>query len=427
MMLRFCYSLLLYLALPIILGRQLWRSRNDTGHRQRWSERLGFVKPLAPHNGRIIHFHLVSVGETLAALPLVNLWLRNYPNDQLHITCMTLTGSREIQKRLGDKVSHSYLPYDLPDAMNRFYKRIPASVTVIMETELWPNLLYQAKRHQVPTLVMNARLSERSFNRYGRWPAATAHLLAPLSKLCCQNQSTLERFAALGATPQQLQLTGNLKFDMDIADELLERGDALRQQIGVNRTVWIAGSTHDGEDEILLKAHQRLCQNDPSALLILVPRHPERFDHVGKLIEQYQFSHQRRSSPDASSKQLQQASVLLGDTMGELMVLYRAADLAFVGGSLVKRGGHNPLEPVALARPVLTGPHVFNFTEVYNMLNEESAVEWADNAEQLAQALLKLFSEPQQAEHMARAASNVLARHQGAKERTQAAITALIS
>ncbi|MBW8190693.1 lipid IV(A) 3-deoxy-D-manno-octulosonic acid transferase [Neiella marina] len=426
MIVRLCYSTLLFLALPIILGRQLWRSRQDAGHRQRWSERLGFVAPLDRTNGRIIHFHLVSVGETLAALPLLNLWLKQHPTDQVHVTCMTLTGSREIQKRLGDQVSHSYLPYDLPMAMSTFYRRIPAAVTVIMETELWPNLLYQAKRHQVKTLVMNARLSERSFNRYGRWPVATQHLLAPVNLICCQNQATLDRFAALGARSNQLQLTGNLKFDMDIADDLLERGNTLRIELGEKRPIWIAGSTHDGEDDILLQAHASICHRHPDALLILVPRHPERFDQVAKLISQHNLSFERRSNHDVSGQQLHTANVLLGDTMGELMVLYRAADIAFVGGSLVERGGHNPLEPVALTRPVVSGRHVFNFTEVYQMLDEQQAVRWANDAPALATAVTTLLTDAAQANDMTLAASQVLSRHQGAKEKTQAAITSLL-
>ncbi|MBD1390967.1 lipid IV(A) 3-deoxy-D-manno-octulosonic acid transferase [Neiella sp. HB171785] len=423
MILRLSYSLLLYLALPLIFCRQLWRSRQDSGHRQRWLERLGFVKRLdASADTRIIHFHLVSVGETLAALPLLNRWMAQHPDDHLHVTCMTLTGSREIQKRLGDRVSHSYLPYDLPDAMSRFYQRIPAAITVIMETELWPNLLHQAKRHHTRTLVMNARLSERSFNRYNRWPAATSQLLMPLDQICCQTQATLERFQALGAAPDKLALTGNLKFDMDISAQILARGDELRQQLGSQRPVWIAGSTHEGEDAILLQAHRTILQQYPDALLILVPRHPERFDQVASMIEDHELTFERRSRGPVSSN----SQVLLGDTMGELLVMYRAADIAFVGGSLIARGGHNPLEPVALERPVLSGKAVFNFTEVYQMLEQADAMRWANDASAISHSIAQLIDQPDIKLAMTSAASQVLQRHQGACLRTISAIDAML-
>ncbi|GGA73475.1 3-deoxy-D-manno-octulosonic acid transferase [Neiella marina] len=353
---------------------------------------------------------------------MVNRWMAKYPADHVHVTCMTLTGSKEIQKRLGDKVSHSYLPYDLPCAMSRFYQRIPAAMTIIMETELWPNLLNQAKRHNTRTLVMNARLSERSFYRYNKWQTATEQLLLPLDKICCQNQATLERFQALGAAESKLDLTGNLKFDMDISAQILERGDQLRQQLGNDRPVWIAGSTHEGEDEVLLQAHQQILQQYADALLILVPRHPERFEQVAKLIANQGLSFERRSSADVSAN----AQVLLGDTMGELLLMYRTADFAFVGGSLIPRGGHNPLEAVALACPVLSGKQVFNFTEVYQMLDDADGMLWATSAREISTAIEQLISDSNYAGKMAQAANEVLQRHQGACLRTIEAIEAML-
>ncbi|MCM2680811.1 lipid IV(A) 3-deoxy-D-manno-octulosonic acid transferase [Echinimonas agarilytica] len=411
-MLRIVYSLLIYFVIPILLVRQLWRSRIDSGHRQRIAERLGFVVPVTKAQ-TIVHFHLVSVGETLASLPLINQCLNEHPDMHLHVTCTTLTGSREITKRLGDRVSHSYLPYDSPTAMNRFYRRIPACVSVVMETELWPNMIRSAKRHQCPVMIMNARLSERSARRYRKLPKVRQLLIDPIDKICCQTHETLAQFKTLGASQTQLEYTGNLKFDMDLPETLQADAQSLRNALGQERPVWIAGSTHAGEDEILLEAHTLIKQSIPNAVMILVPRHPERFNDVSELAKaRFNTGRQSQNAADAD------IDVLIGDTMGELLVMYKASDVAFVGGSLVARGGHNPLEPAILERPVVSGPHVFNFSVVYDMLDQHNAVCWADSAQQIATTVTSLLQSQEQRQNQVERALQIVKQHQGAKVHT---------
>lgn len=425
-MLHLLYSALFYLAIPLLVLRQLWRSIKNSGHRERLSERLGYV-PRPKGEQPIVHFHLVSVGETLAALPLIHSWMTQHNEFSVYVTCTTLTGSNEIQKRLGDRVTHSYLPYDTPTATRRFYRRVPAKISVIMETELWPNLLHSARKAGVQTLLMNARLSDRSASRYQKLPAAKALLLAPLTKICCQTQETLTHFKNLGATESQLIYTGNLKFDLAIEQGLQQKAQQLKELFGSGRPLWVAGSTHEGEDSVLLEAHQLILKKFPNALLILVPRHPERFEQVAQLIEQYKLPMARRSeSSTLKEEALAKAQVFLGDTMGELMLMYQASDVAFVGGSLVKRGGHNPLEPAALKRPILTGPYVFNFEIVYQLLTKANACFITSTAEAIAHKVSQLFSDTESRTHAAQLAYELVQQHKGAKQATIEQIESLV-
>lgn len=410
---RYLYTLLLHLALPLIFLRLFWRARKAPAYARRIGERFSFGLPELQQDG--IWVHAVSVGESIAAAPMINALIKRYPNLPITVTCMTPTGSERIRALFGERVQHCYLPYDLPWAAARFQRRLRPKLAVVMETELWPNHIHQCAKRGVPVALANARLSERSARGYARFRKLTAPMLAELNLIAVQTQAEAERFLQLGARQQAVQVTGSIKFDLHVDPQLLQQAAELREQWQLtNRPVWIAASTHAGEDEILLAAHRQLLQTLPDALLMLVPRHPERFNSVFDLCRREGFATCRRSSgqpPQPSD------SVLLGDTMGELMLFYALADLAFVGGSLVENGGHNLLEPAALGKPVLAGPHLFNFLEIASQLRGAGALLEVDDAGQISATLCSLWQQPDKARAMSEAGLRVLQANQGALQR----------
>ena len=376
-----------------------------------------------------IWLHAVSVGESIAAAPLVRELLARYPDMPITITCMTPTGSERIQAMFGGaeyagRVQHCYLPYDLPWAAARFLDRVQPKLAVIMETELWPNHIHQCGLRGIPLALANARLSERSARGYARFAKLTAPMLAELDLIAVQTALEAERFRSLGARDECVEVTGSIKFDLTIDPALLSRAALLREQWQAeSRPVWIAASTHAGEDESVLAAHRQLLKHQPDALLILVPRHPERFNTVFELCQRQGFSTRRRSTADAVQADDQ---VLLGDTMGELLFLYALADSAFVGGSLVANGGHNLLEPAALGMPVLSGPHLFNFLEIAAQLRAAGALSEVADADALAQRVAQLWREPETAEAMRTAGLAVMQANQGALARLLAGLGRLL-
>lgn len=420
---RTLYSLLLQLALPLILLRLAWRARRAPAYRQRVGERFAFGLPALRLGG--IWVHAVSVGESIAAVPLIRALQARHPELPITVTCMTPTGSERIRALFGDRVQHCYLPYDLPWAASRFLDQLQPRLAVIMETELWPNHVRQCARRGIPVALANGRLSARSARGYGRFPGLTGPMLAELSWLAVQTAAEAERFRALGARPETVAVTGSIKFDLAVDPELPARAAALRVQWGAaDRPVWIAASTHAGEDEIVLAAHRQLLARFPAALLILVPRHPERFDAVFELCRRQGFATVRRSGGSAVGAR---DAVLLGDSMGELQFLYALADCAFVGGSLVQNGGHNLLEPAALGKPVLSGPHLFNFLEIAARLREAGALREAGDAAALATEVARLWADPACAGDMGRAALAVLQANRGALEQLLAGLARLLA
>ena len=410
---RLLYTLLLHLALPLIALRLALRARKAPAYVRRIHERFALGLPPMKPGG--IWVHAVSVGESIAAAPMIRALQANYPELPITVTCMTPTGSERIQALFGDSVQHCYLPYDLPWAAARFINRVQPRLAVVMETELWPNHIHQCAKRGIPVALANARLSERSARGYARFGKLTAPMLAELSLIAVQTQAEAERFLDLGARPECVEVTGSIKFDLKIDAELLQRADALRQQWqATTRPIWIAASTHAGEDEIILAAHHQLLKSRPDALLILVPRHPERFNTVHELCISQGLTTRRRSTAEAVQTSDQ---VLLGDTMGELLFLYALADIAFVGGSLVANGGHNLLEPAALGKPVLSGPHLFNFLEIAAQLREAGALNEVENAGQLADKVAALLNEPSEMQRMSQAGLSVLKANQGALQR----------
>ncbi|NBF07457.1 lipid IV(A) 3-deoxy-D-manno-octulosonic acid transferase [Pseudomonas sp. Fl4BN1] len=412
---RTLYTALFYLGLPLVAIRLWLRSRKAPAYAKRIGERFSIGLP-AMHSGGI-WVHAVSVGESIAAAPMIRALLARYPQLPITVTCMTPTGSERIQALFANepRIQHCYLPYDLPCAAARFLDRVQPKLAVIMETELWPNHIDQCVRRGIPVALANARLSERSAKGYGRFAGLTAPMLAQMSLFAVQTAAEAERFRQLGARPETVEVTGSIKFDLSIDPQLLQRATELRQQWqAMERPVWIAASTHEGEDAVVLEAHRQLLASYPNALLILVPRHPERFNSVFELCQQQGFATVRRSAGEPVAAA---TSVLLGDTMGELLFLYALADSAFVGGSLVANGGHNLLEPAALAKPVLSGPHLFNFLEIATLLRDAGALQEVDDADGLAVAVQRLFELPQDAQRMAEAGLKVLKANQGALQR----------
>ena len=412
---RTLYTALFYLGLPLVAIRLWLRSRKAPAYAKRIGERFSYGMPPLQPGG--IWVHAVSVGESIAAAPMIRALLQRYPQLPITVTCMTPTGSERIQALFANepRIQHCYLPYDLPCAAARFLDHAKPKLAVIMETELWPNHIHQCAKRGIPVALANGRLSERSARGYGRFSKLTAPMLAEMSFFAVQTEAEAQRFRDLGARPQTVEVTGSIKFDLTIDPQLLQRAHELRGQWqALERPVWIAASTHEGEDEVVLDAHRRLLANYPNALLILVPRHPERFNSVFELCQREGFATVRRST---GANVEANTSVLLGDTMGELLFLYALADSAFVGGSLVPNGGHNLLEPAALAKPVLSGPHLFNFLDIAAQLREAGALAEVDDAEGLAVEVQRLFELPRDAQRMAEAGLAVMRRNQGALQR----------
>ncbi|AKG68958.1 MULTISPECIES: lipid IV(A) 3-deoxy-D-manno-octulosonic acid transferase [Serratia] len=406
------YQVLLYLIQPLIWLRLLLRSRKAPAYRKRWAERYGFCAGKVVSGG--IMLHSVSVGETLAAIPLVRALRHRYPYLPITVTTMTPTGSERVQSAFGKDVHHVYLPYDLPGSMRRFLDQVDPKLVIIMETELWPNLINALHQRQIPLVIANARLSARSAAGYKKIGGFIRDILRRITLIAAQNQEDGERFIELGLKRSQLTVTGSLKFDISVTPELAARAITLRRQWAPRRPVWIATSTHEGEETILLEAHRRLLEKHPDLLLILVPRHPERFPTAKELTQKAGFSYTTRSSGEIPSGSTQ---VVIGDTMGELMLLYGIADLAFVGGSLVERGGHNPLEAAAHAIPVLMGPHTFNFKDICAKLSEAGGMITISDVDSLVKEIETLLTDEDYRRYYGRHAVEVLYQNQGALQR----------
>lgn len=419
-MLRSVYTALLYVFAPIALAGTALRGVRDPAYRDRLSERLGFTRVLRGSGAHPIWVHAVSVGEVQAAAPLVRVLLKKYPQRPLLITTATPTGAQRVKALFSDSVRHAYLPYDLPGAVRRFLDQVRPAIAVVMEREIWPNLFSECRQRAIPVLLASARISERSAERHQKFARLFGEALASNVKVAAQTTQDAERYRAIGAS--DVEITGNVKFDIEAPLAAKQAGESLRAAQFAERLVWVAGSTHEGEEDQLLAAHRLILQQRPDALLILVPRHPNRFDAVRSWLKAQQVTFVSRSRSEQITST---TSVLLADTLGELLMLYAAADIAFVGGSLITTvGGHNLLEPAVLERPVLVGPHNFNAPDIAQLMFESDAARQVNSAEELARAILELNADSGLRARMGKRGSEMVAANRGALERVVALIDA---
>jgi 3-deoxy-D-manno-octulosonic-acid transferase len=368
---RFIYTLLLYLLLPFVPLKLFWRSLKQPTYRQYWGERVGLYNNTVEKP--IIWLHCVSVGETRATEPLIKALQLKHPNHQILLTHTTPTGRDTSIQLFSDSVTRVYLPYDLPFAVNNFISHFKPAIGLIMETELWFNLINACKNHKIPLLLLNARLSEKSAKSYAKLGKLVSNGLQELSAIAAQTEEDLSRFVALGAT--NVSITGNLKFDVKPPSDAYEKGLQLRHLFGLKRTVFLAASTRDGEEKLILDAVK-----DLNILTVFVPRHPQRFNEVENIIQNAGFSYERRSNLLAPINH--QIQIILGDTMGELYTYYAACDFTFIGGSLLKYGGQNLIEAAVMGKPILIGEHTFNFAEASkNAIRDGAALRVKDTTE----------------------------------------------
>lgn len=412
---RWLYTLIFYLAIPLILARLLWRARKAPAYRRRWAERFG-VFPEPELKSPVIWVHAVSVGESIAAAPMLKALMKRRPHASFVVTTTTPTGSEQVLKLFGDSVFHVYAPYDLPTCISAFLKRVQPTCLIIMETELWPNTIALCHKRGIPTILANGRLSQKSAGGYHKIAWLIRPVFQRLTAVAAQHRDDLQRMQSLGLRECGSHVTGNIKFDLAIPEDLREKAIELKATINgpAPRIVLIAASTHRGEDEKILSAFSIARQDIPRLFLILVPRHPERFLEVAQQCESRGYSVERRS---VGSQVTSASDILVGDTMGELLLLFGAADIAFVGGSLVPVGGHNLIEPAAWALPVVTGPHLFNFAEASRLLQAAKAMQVAEDEQALARWVIDLSNDDGLRTRMGEGALAVAKANRGALDR----------
>ncbi len=410
---RFFYNFAIYLLTPVLLLHLLWRGIRNREYLYRWAERFAFFK--APAQAGSIVVHAVSVGEVNAAIPLIRGLQSRWPEIPIVVTGFTPTGSARIQEILGDSVFHVYAPLDLPGAVKRFYRLVKPRMLIIMETEIWPNLYRQAERLSVPVVIANARVSEKSLKGYQMLPRSARSVLGSVTWIAAQTETDAARLIQCGAPASKVDVTGSLKFDIRVPASLSEEGEIIRLGWGFSRPVLLAASTHEGDDEPLLEAFAEVLKRHRDALLVLVPRHPERFSRAAQLARNQGLKVQLRSETEICEPA---TACFVIDTMGELLRYCAAADVAFVGGSLTPVGGHNVLEPAALGKPVIFGPYMFNFAEISARLVQRGAAMEVLDAEQLADAVNTLFSDPDRRDRMGRAGLRLVSEGRGALLRT---------
>lgn len=420
-MMRFVYVVLAYLLVPVAFGVVLWRGLRDRDYWRDMKQRFGFGIP--PEPAPSIWVHAVSVGEVQASAALVRALRVRYPRTPLVLTTVTPTGAQLARTLFDEGVHVRYVPYDLPGCVRRFFDRVRPLLAVILETELWPNLYHECGKRDVPLVLASARISPRSVGRYRLLVSLFRETLSHGIVIAAQSASDAERFKSIGANPARTHVTGNIKFDFVIPEALMSQGKELRGRYGGDRPVWIAGSTHEGEEEIVLDAHAAVRRELGNALLVLVPRHPNRFEAVAALLRKRGVSFVARSrSPSADGA----VEVLLLDTLGELVTFYAASDVAFVAGSLVPIGGHNLLEPAALRLPILIGPHNFNSEDIARLLIEVGAANVVTDTRELAAEVLRLLKDAPARDEMGGAGRRALDENRGALQRLLALIDPLV-
>ena len=405
------YNLLTYLLLIPYACYWLFRSLGNRDYLTNLGQRFGFGFPRLQ---RCIWIHAVSVGEVQAAIPLINHLRKQYPHRQLLVTTVTLTGAARVRAVFGTAVQHSYIPFEFPHAVALFFRNVDPAAALIMETEIWPNIYRGCGVRRVPLVLVSARISPRSIRGYRRLLPLIRETLSHGIIIAAQTSSDAERFLSLGASPQRTHVTGSIKFDIELPTDIITTGRSMRGELLGDRAVWVAASTHEGEEKLLLEAHQALLRRFPRLLLILVPRHPERFAEVRGLVEKSGLEVVSRTEGRACADS---TNVLLGDTMGEVPLFYAMSDIAFVGGSLVPIGGHNLLEPAVQGLPLVTGPHLFNSQDIADMFVKSDAVRLVSNKDELVDVIKDLLDRPDHAAELGQNAFNLLQANRGALQR----------
>lgn len=418
---RVFYSSIIALSIPFVLLYFAFRGLRDNAYLARWGERFGLLPDGAKQGGILLH--AASVGEFNAASPLIRALLKTYPDLPLTITTLTPTGSGRVQLEFGEKVFHCYIPLDLPGMVSRFLHRLQPRLIIVMETEIWPNLYLQARRRNIPLCMANARLSDRSTRRFQRLPGFVGEILQTPAWIGAQSDEDRDRLILCGANPQSADMTGNLKFDLDIPASLNERGAALRARWGSQRPVLVAGSTHEDDETVVIPAFAGLLEKQPGALLILVPRHPERFARSTQLARQAGLKTELRSEGESCSSS---AQCFVIDSIGELMTYYACGDLAFVGGSMGDQGGHNALEPAALGKPILLGPNMDNAREIADQLLACTAAVCVRESLDFQQTAEEILSNGVLRDSMGQAGRALIEQNKGSLKTTLEAISKLL-
>lgn len=405
---RYLYTITFYLLLPFILLRLWVKNHKNPAARAYWYERLGRrLRPVPTHG---IWLHAVSVGESIAAIPLIKLLQQRYPDIPIIVTGETIGGADRIRVSLGNRVTQLYSPYDLPLILKKFFDKLKPRLLILMETELWPNLLAECRKRKVPVVVANARLSERSARGYRRVLPVTQEMLKGINLVIAQAKADADRFIALGLPRDRIHITGSIKFDLELSPQLPERAKLLRETWGADRLVWVAASTHEGEEGQILEAFTEVRKYYPEILLVSVPRHVERVFYLQNLYQSQGYQVIKRSENKVSANS---ADIFIGDTMGELLTFYAASDIAFVGGSLVKKGGQNPLEPAAIGLPILTGPHTFNFALITEQLQQRGIEIQVNNSQELAEQVMALLADPAKRQQVGNEAKKFIGENKG--------------
>ncbi len=420
---RLLYTLVVYFLAPFVLLRLFWLGTKNPAYWSRWQERFGFLswddidKP-------VIWIHAVSVGEVNAATPIINRLLEQHSNYQLLVTTVTPTGASTVAKHFGKDVRHRYLPYDLPISVKQFLKIIQPSILITMETEIWPNLYQACRNSGIPILIINARLSHKSAKGYQLVSGFMKQTLNLVDIIAAQTSKDAARFISFGATKEKVFVTGNLKFDITIPQSITEQAQSIKRYFSVNRPIWIAASTQEGEEKIILDAHNKILVEYADAILILAPRHPERSTKVSNLCENMGFNYVKRTdqSPFADKH-----TVYLLDILGELQLHYAASQLAFVGGSLVKTGGQNMMEPASLGIPVISGPHTYNFTEITELLLEQDVLIRVSDEVELANEVCRLLGDANQRHNIGEKGREVIVSNRGNIDRLMQLIDPYLS
>lgn len=418
-MARFFYSLILYLLSPLIVFYlYVLRGKKNPAYRHHFAERFGFVKA---NKASPLLIHCASVGEVLAATPLIKQLQLQHPKLAIIITCNTPTGREQIKSNFKDSVQVLYLPLDFPSATARFFKNIQPKALCILETELWPNLMAQCCNKHIPVLVLNARLSAKSQQGYNKVKPLTHAIMNSITRLASHNQQDAQRFIELGLAPDKVAVTGSIKFDIQPNVEQLETVSELKLLYNQQRFIWVAGSTHPIEHELILQVHSHLLTQYPDALLVIAPRHPEQFNKVADLLKNSALTFSRRSESNYANEH-----VLLADTLGELQCLYGMANVSYIGGSLIERGGHNPLEAAAFSVGALTGPHTYNFNHVYPELIALGGCKQVKSSDELHKLLCFYANEPESCKALGIQANKCLVINQGAIAKTLTTINQYI-